>query len=385
MHENQVKEKYSSPHDMAVEYHSFLAPTGYTQAAMDNIRAMESVDIKVSLRCVHGKMVGSGFSTSERKWLSSLTLKDYGSNAVQMLHAIPPRWSNIKLRDNRIAIFVFENTKIPDLWIDMLSKCRGVIVPSMFNFNSLKESGLKNVFLVNHAVDLRIWNTDISTPRIDENKHIRIITVGTWRQRKNWKQMLLAIVSAQESVNNIHWTIKVDRGAAAIKDIQKWLEEVGKSHLFDKYIKVDSRILDEYSMARLVSSHDLLLSASLGEGFGLPALQACFVGLPVVCPMYGGYTEFFDPDCYYEIKCSGFAKVPKMDSLPQFDNLEWPIYEKDSILDALYSCIGNLEKSKNLAHVVARRGVKKFNHKTIGMSFINVLNTCNAISSDKNP
>ena len=77
MHENQVKEKYSSPHDMAVEYHSFLAPTGYTQAAMDNIRAMESVDIKVSLRCVHGKMVGSGFSTSERKWLSSLTLKDY--------------------------------------------------------------------------------------------------------------------------------------------------------------------------------------------------------------------------------------------------------------------------------------------------------------------
>jgi glycosyltransferase involved in cell wall biosynthesis len=233
-------------------------------------------------------------------------------------------------------------------------------------------------------VDVNIWNNEIKSPRIDEYKKIRVITVGTWRQRKNWKLMVNCMTEAFKSLENLEWTIKVDKINPATAEIKAWLSELGSPDVLGTKIKIDSRILDEASIARLVGTHDILLSASLGEGFGLPALQASFLGLPVVCPRHGGYEEFFDPMSYFEIKASGFSKIPKMDNLPQFDNLEWPIYDKDSILDALYLCIGNLPKVKELARIVAEKAAQKFNHKTIGTSFLNVINSFDAITSNKN-
>jgi glycosyltransferase involved in cell wall biosynthesis len=123
-----------------------------------------------------------------------------------------------------------------------------------------------------------------------------------------------------------------------------------------------------------VCGNDILLSASYGEGFGLPALQACMAGLAVVCPNYGGYCEFFNENCYVEVKSKGLAKrLGKMDGLPQFDNLVWPLYDKDSILDALYLCIGNLSNLKESARKVSNEYSIKFSHNNIGQSFLNVL------------
>jgi glycosyltransferase involved in cell wall biosynthesis len=382
MQENQVLATLSSA--PKVDYYSFLAPTGYTQAAMDNLKSMQVAGVDIALRCVHGKMVGTGFSVAERNWLASLLSKKHLGIDAQIVHAIPPRWNVIPNSSKRIALFVFENEVIQPAWIDQLSKCMGVIVPSRFNLHSLQKAGLKNVHLVHHAVDVNIWNNEIKSPRIDEYKKIRVITVGTWRQRKNWKLMVNCMTEAFKSLENLEWTIKVDKINPATAEIKAWLSELGSPDVLGTKIKIDSRILDEASIARLVGTHDILLSASLGEGFGLPALQASFLGLPVVCPRHGGYEEFFDPMSYFEIKASGFSKIPKMDNLPQFDNLEWPIYDKDSILDALYLCIGNLPKVKELARIVAEKAAQKFNHKTIGTSFLNVINSFDAITSNKN-
>jgi glycosyltransferase involved in cell wall biosynthesis len=357
-----------------VDYHCFLAPTGYTQAAIDNIKSLESAGINVFLKCVHGRMIGTGFSKEEIFWLTNLLNKNSLSNSIQILHAIPPRWKNIKLKKDKVALFVFENPSIPSLWLEDLKKCKSVVVPSKFNYDSLVSCGLNNVHLVHHAVDTSIWNYETVTPRSDSAECIKIITIGTWRERKNWKNMFMAILSLIQSHPHVSWTLKVDKSGNAISDVKKWLNEYGKISLFGKNIIVDGRILDEYSMARLVCGHDILLSASYGEGFGLPALQACMAGLAVVCPNYGGYCEFFNKNCYVEVKSKGFAKrLGKMDGLPQFDNLVWPVYDKDSVLDALYLCIGNLPNIKESARKISNEYSIKFNNKNIGKSFLNVL------------
>lgn len=383
MQESLVQAKSSLAHNIGVEYYSFLAPTGYTQAAVDNIKSMESAGISISLRCMHGKMVGTGFSVEERNWLNDLLNKKSSPQSVQMIHSIPPRWSVVPKKSKRIALFVFENHKIPLSWSEKLKECDMVIVPSKFNYDSLKDSGLDNVHIINHAVDLSVWNGEIKMPRLNNEKK-KIITIGTWRERKNWKNMALAVFKLIKDNVKIEWTLKVDRFNLASDDIKKWLSENGISDLLNNVIKIDARVLDESSMARLVASHDILLSASLGEGFGLPALQACFAKLPVVCPNYGGYREFFDSRSYFEIKTTKFTQLRKMDNLNQFDNLEWPLYDKDSIADALYLCIEEFEKAKKMTDIVAEDASKKFNHKTIGSSFLNILQNYNAISIDKN-
>lgn len=383
MQENLDQAKSSLAHRLSVDYYSFLAPTGYTQAAVDNIKSMESCGISVALRCMHGKMVGTGFSSQERDWINILLNKKSIPNAMQLVHSIPPRWSVVPKNKKRISLFVFENKEIPSLWIEKLKECQSVIVPSKFNYDSLKAAGLENVHVVNHAVDLKIWNNSIKMPRLNQDRK-RIITVGTWRERKNWKNMALAVIKLIKENVNIEWTLKTDKSNQASEQVKKWLSENGISHLFNNNIKIDARILDESSMARLVSSHDILLSGSFGEGFGLPALQACFSKLLVVCPNYGGYREFFDNRTYFEVKAKDFLKINKMDNLTQFDNLEWPLYDKDSIADALYLCIEEFEKAKKMTDIVAEEASKKFNHQSIGLSFLNILQNYNAISINKN-
>ena len=50
---------------------------------------------------------------------------------------------------------------------------------------------------------LYVWNNEIKSPRIDEYKKIRVITVGTWRQRKNWKLMVNCMTEAFKSLENL--------------------------------------------------------------------------------------------------------------------------------------------------------------------------------------
>ena len=93
MQENQALATLSSA--PKVDYYSFLAPTGYTQAAMDNLKSMQVSGVNIALRCVHGKMVGTGFSMTERNWLASLLSKKHLDIDAQIVHDIPPRWNVI--------------------------------------------------------------------------------------------------------------------------------------------------------------------------------------------------------------------------------------------------------------------------------------------------
>lgn len=371
--------------NISLEYYSFLAPTGYTQAAIDNIKSLEKLGIDVHLKCIHVKMVATGMLDVQKKWLEKLLLKNKDSYDCSFLHAIPPRWPRGKNFKNKIALFVFENKSIPKEWSASLRSCSAVIVPSKFNYNSCIENGIKNVFKVNHALDFNIWNQDLPNLLEYENiKNLKIITIGTWRERKNWKNMFLAICDMIRKGNKILWTIKVDKAGAASSDIKKWINENNLSDDVMESIKIDSRIVDESSVARLLKSHDILLSSSRGEGFCLPALQAGSLGVPVVCPKYGGYLEFFDENLYTEICPSGMEKIPKMDNLPQFSNLEWPIYDKDSIQNALYLCIGKLRDGKFNTQLAVRKINNNFNHYKIGKDFVDIIEKSNAITSNKN-
>ena len=383
MLENQAAIPYSSACKKTLEYHSFIAPTGYTQAAVDNLRSLTSVGYDIALRCVHGRMVVTGFNQLEKRWLEKLYSNKSDENSIKLIHAIPPRWKGIKFNRYNIALFVFENNTIPKEWVSELKKCSCVIVPSEFNKISCLDSGIKNVFKVPHAINFDIWNLDLPpSGLLDAGENIKIITVGTWRQRKNWETMFSAICDLIKNSQNIFWTLKVDKGSQADRDLKSWFSKYDISEKYHKNFLIDSRVLDESSMARLIKSHDLLLSASLGEGFGLPALQASCIGVPVVCPRYGGYLEFFDESSHVEIKQSGVEIIKKLDNLPQFANLEWPVYKKESIANALYLCISkykNKEINKSTNYV---KFYDNFNYHVIGHKFHNIIKNIHDISSN---
>lgn len=384
MQENQVTAQSSLVSNKIIEYHSFIAPTGYTQAAIDNLKAISSVGYDISLRCVHGRMVVTGFNQIEKRWLEKLYNNKSSENAIKMIHAIPPRWRGIKFNNYNISLFVFENKRIPKEWVSDLNRCSCVIVPSEFNKASCLEAGVKNVIKIPHAINFDIWNLDLpSCSPIQSDEDVKIITVGTWRQRKNWESMFESVYELVKQNSNVFWTLKVDKGSQASQDLRSWFAKYQVPEKYYNNFTIDSRVLDESSMARLVKSHSILLSASLGEGFGLPALQASCLGLCVACPKYGGYEEFFDESSHVEIEQSGVERIKKLDNLPQFADLEWPVYKKESICNALYLCISKCRNKEINKNVNYSRFYDNFNYHAIGNKFHNIIKNIHDISSNK--
>jgi glycosyltransferase involved in cell wall biosynthesis len=67
--------------------------------------------------------------------------------------------------------------------------------------------------------------------------------------------------------------------------------------------------LSPNALAQLYESHDALVSASLGEGLGLPVAEAVAARLPVVTNLWGGHRDIVDADGCWEIQ---HEEVPQL-------------------------------------------------------------------------
>lgn len=110
-----------------------------------------------------------------------------------------------------------------------------------------------------------------------EGGPLRALSVGTLEPRKGYPELLNALERLWADGCAIEWTVVGRRGwgvDAFVSRIQtrmaagapiRWLEDVDDAVLMAAY-----------------DSHDVLVQGSLGEGFGLPVLEASCRGLPVL-------------------------------------------------------------------------------------------------------
>ncbi len=69
-----------------------------------------------------------------------------------------------------------------------------------------------------------------------------------------------------------------------------------RAELDDPSVVVLERTYPDHIMSRLVQLADTMVFPSIGEGFGLPALEAMSCGIPVITTDYAGVTEFCHHD-----------------------------------------------------------------------------------------
>lgn len=106
---------------------------------------------------------------------------------------------------------------------------------------------------------------------------LRVLSVGTIEPRKAYPEVLDAIERLRSDGLPVEWTLVGRRGwgvEAFVRRLEatiaaggpiRWLEDVDDAVLLAAY-----------------DSHDLLVQSSLGEGFGLPVVEAAGRGLPVL-------------------------------------------------------------------------------------------------------
>jgi glycosyltransferase involved in cell wall biosynthesis len=152
------------------------------------------------------------------------------------------------------------------------------------------------------------------------------LTVGLPGFRKGWDVIADAFESVFAGLKDAHFVIGLTHSPAA------WSEKVYKQFAnYRSNIWTLEGSFDEFSLAQIYSGVDVYVSASRGEGFNLPALEAAACGVPIILPYNTAHPEIFGDDAFY-FPAEGVQKYPEGDWIsPWYPGMLFSRFGKKSI------------------------------------------------------
>ncbi len=169
----------------------------------------------------------------------------------------------------RIALTMFESTRIPGDWIKPLNEMDAVVVPSRWVSTVFKNCG---VTVPIYVVPLGISDV-FQYKRRRKRKLFRILATGDATGRKGLAEVLFAFMRAFTDRKDVELVVK---------------QKSPGVHYQNENIEVYSGEYSEAQMCQLYQSSDLFVFPSKGEGFGLPPREAAATGALAITTHFSG-------------------------------------------------------------------------------------------------
>jgi hypothetical protein len=181
----------------------------------------------------------------------------------------------------RLAITMFESTKLPEGWSAALNRCDGVVVPAQFLVQVFRDAG---VTVPVHVVPLGVSEAygAITRKIRPEKKPFVFLAIADRGMRKGWDLAWHAFRSAFGNSANHKLILKCREGA---------MLNVSSADANVEILRAD---LDEREMAELYAQCDCMVFPTRGEGFGLPPREFAATGGHVIATRWGGTADDID-------------------------------------------------------------------------------------------
>lgn len=182
----------------------------------------------------------------------------------------------------RVAVTMFESTKLLPGWAEALNECAAVITPSQFMVQVFREGGVTTPV---HVVPLGV--SEAFTAQVVNRQYLpRPLTVlAIWDRgnRKNGQQAALAFARAFGDDPKYHFIAKCRAKAFPFMD--------GFSNLNMTLIQQD---MTDAELAALYRRCHVMMFPARGEGFGLPPREFAATGGVAIATDWGGTADDLD-------------------------------------------------------------------------------------------
>jgi glycosyltransferase involved in cell wall biosynthesis len=198
-------------------------------------------------------------------------------------HTIGPLFRRVPGAFNTAVVF-HEWSRYPRGWMDTLEEFDAIWAPSRHVRDVLVASGATNVIYLPPPVALedapvkQSWQT---------SRPFRFLSVGEPHFRKGVHLLLAGYLAAFPNEGEAELVVKVSAScdwAPPRSDIRFLRERLSRSEL-----------------GALFASHDAYVTASLGEGLGLPLAEAILARLPSAANWWGGHRDLVQATDFWEI------------------------------------------------------------------------------------
>ena len=306
--------------------------------------------------------------------------KNEGLYDITLQLQLPDEWDP-RLGKINIGISAFvETDKCNPAWVDRCNRMDLIIVPSNFTKDVVKRSGIltKKIKVVPEYFNQKILDKNIeeSFDQIKTSFNFlmmaQLTDLNPANDRKNILNTIKSFCETFEGNKDVGLIIKTSTGKYSKED--KKITTATMKNLLSKVRKTDfprvyllhgdmssKEIADLYNSAKT----NVFLSATRGEGYGIPLIDAAAAGMPVIATNWSGHLDFLE-DNFLKIDYQ-LSDIPenKIDNRIFFKNFKWASPDNNSLKHNLIRVYENYSYYKENAINHQKSVLKNFGKENI--------------------
>jgi len=302
---------------------------------------------------------------------------------------LPNEWDTSAAHYNVGVTAGVETDKANPLWPAVhCNKMDKVIVPSQHTKKSL-ESGASSSTPI-HVVPESYFSELISDPvdlGLELTSDFNFLTVGVLTghtpetDRKNLFYLIKWFVEEFKKDTNVGLIIKTNRGRETAIDrnntkalLENILKQIGHSGNPKIYLLHGNMTRKEMNSLYRDKNVKALISATRGEGFGLPLLEASVAGLPVMATNWSAHTEFLNEGRWLKFEYD-LTKVDstRIDGNIFMEGAQWASPKEDSVKKTMRKFYKSSEIPTRWANDLSQKLQEKYSISEIFREYDKVL------------
>lgn len=247
------------------------------------------------------------------------------------IHHVPPELMDLSIPGRHATYYFWETDRLPSGSAEILSQMDEVWAPSTFVADVLQGGGVTApIAQIHPPVDTNLFSPGarrappVNLPHGFDPSWSVFLYVGTWDPRKRPDVLVRAFTRTFTSHDHALLIVKsyVTGDTARDREILgTWVSAARES---DAHVRIIPDILSSAEMADLFRSATAFVTASRGEGYCLPAVQAMSCGKPVIAVNWSAFKDYIA----VPVACS-VQSVPRDVCLPGYTSeMRWAVIDE---------------------------------------------------------